>query len=271
MGQQQSDLATQWFGESDGSPLALALGRTEPPIGAPCTACKTVIAANDAGIVGASVKGVGAFKPRPTRFVLHAKCIVGASSAAAPLAPVPRADAEAAVGKQYRDWERDHPDERPPFPASDLEALKRRRADLQAEYDALDALPQSAVHEERMKRSDRLHKIWMTISEIDAEIRAADGCYPRLGGRLDVAIEEGVTARIRTKAIVLALEDVLPGFKTRYQSRFQEMIERDFDPLKHLAEHAPWATEDAHPEWARDIGGPVYGAFDESPPAATTT
>lgn len=270
MTQSAESLTTQWFGAPDESPLSRVLGKAEPPIGERCTACSSPITVNDAGIVGMSMRKTGGFKARQGRFILHAQCITGHAPAMTNT-PVQRAenrveDAEpmAPVQTRYRDWEREHPGERPPFPPADLEELKRRRDDLQRDYDELSAEPDSGAHKDVMAKIRRLGVLSSALSELESEIRAGEGAYTWFGGTLDAIVDESVTARIRTKAVVLALDEMLPGFAERYSRRFDEMVNRDFDPLYHLATNAPWATQDAHAAWARDVGTPVYGLFTDA-------
>ena len=266
---QPPDLTTRWFGPSDQSALARVLGQADPPAGERCAACTFAIAATDSGIVGTAAKPNGAFKPRLQRFALHARCIAGAQAApaaarpAATTPPAPDVEKPEPIGKQYRDWERDHPDERPPFDSAALEALEHRRDELRREYAAIKKA--EAAGENPGRRS---FAVYTDLMDAHDEIRAAKGSY-RLPDRADSALEETVTNRIRLKAVTLALAELVPGFDERYSALFDVMIDRDYDPLYHRATHAEWSTAQRHADWVEGVGRPIYGLFqpDEATPA----
>lgn len=259
--QQSTPATTQWFGSADGSTLSRVLSHTEPPVGKNCAQCHIVISARDAGIVGTTEKRVGAFKPYYAPFVLHAKCI-GLAQVTEQRNTAPRKNPTTIqIGTTYRDWHEQNPGKRPPFPQSDAEKLRVQIADLVAERDGLEQerVPTNDLAA-RKNRSERLSALWDAIREIEGELRIADG---NLGWTITDILDRGVANRVRIKALQLALEQTIPEFAAIFEQKFQELIERDFEPLWHEATHATWTTIDAFPEWSATIGKSLYGISED--------
>lgn len=259
--------AALWFGSPSESTIAQFMGTTEPPVGKACTVCGRTIEAGDAGICGQSVQQQGGFKARPTDFVVHVGCL--APSAARPRRPGAADKRKApapAVSRKYRDWRDAHDGARPPFPQADLDELREQRIAVQRGLAEIEDQRQDGAPP--LEVSLRRLNLQQALTELNDEIEAAEGCYDRVGNQAVTALEEVVLARIRSKAAVLALGELLPGFSERYGATFDELSKRDFDPLLFDAKHSTWATIDAYPQWQRDVGEPLYGIQDEPPSAA---
>lgn len=258
-----NDTSTQWFGARDDSALARLLGDADTPVGDSCAACTQPIQAEDAGIVGTSLRKTGGFKASTTRFVLHAGCISGAPRQIVNTTPRATVTPETIeIPRKYRDWDKQHFGERPPYPKSDLDALKQLRETLRAEHVALSNGSNASRVTDFTPRDLRRFQVETALLELGSELAAAEGAYAN-GTRNYLAMEETVAIRIRNKAMVLTLEDMLPGFSDKYGQRFDELYDRDYKPLLHSAMHASWATRDSYADWTRTVGTPLYGIPDE--------